>query len=262
MSYFTRTSNPLLTILLPSRNRFDMCINTINSFADTCIDKSNLEIIIKFDTDDESSLSRIDEIRKDVNIKYIISDRLRGYFSLHHFCNEMLKQSTGDWILMVNDDSLMTTHGWDVLLEKVSPLTHKSIHGHYSGSDKHLPIHQRYNKFEGNNNLALLNLNLMNAYTTTFPVVRRSVCDKLGYFTLHPHNDAFLNDVYHRLHASLNVPEIKMRHLCNEVSDQTRKETAAAQGSSMNDFSYGVCEQTAIKIKELLDENCHNSIIS
>ena len=251
MSYFTRTNNPLLTVLLPSRNRFDLCVNTINSFADTCNDKNNLEIIVKFDTDDLNSVNRIQEIRKDINIKYVISDRLRGYFSLHHFCNEMLKQSTGDWVLMVNDDSLMTTPKWDVLLEKVSPLTHTSVLGHYSGSDKHLPIHQKYNKFEGNNNVALLNLNLMNNYTTTFPVVRRSVCEKLGYFTLHPHNDAFLNDVYHRLHATLNVPEIKMRHLCNEVSDQTRKETAAAQGTSMHDFSHGVCEQTANEIAKL-----------
>ena len=228
-----------------------MCKNTINSFADTCHDKSNLEIIIKFDTDDQNSLSRIEEIRKDVNIKYVISDRLRGYFSLHDFCNEMLKQATGDWVLMVNDDSLMTTGGWDNLLEAVSPATHSSVLGHYSGYDKHLPIHEKFNKFQGNNNVALLNLNLMNSYTTTFPIVRRSVCEKLGYFTLHPHNDAFLNDVYHRLHATLNVPEIKMRHLCNEVHDQTRKETAAAQGTSMRDFSHGVCEQTANQISKL-----------
>lgn len=255
MTYFTRTTNPLLTILLPSRNRFDMCLNTINSFIDTCKNKSNLEIIIKFDTDDQHSLSRIQEIRKDANIKVIISDRLKGYFSLHHFCNEMLKKSTGDWVLMVNDDSLMTTHNWDYLLEQVSPVTHKSILGHYSGSDKHLPLGNRYDKFEGSPDVGLLNLNLMNQYTTTFPVVRRMVCEKLGYFTLHPHNDAFLNDVYHRLHASLNVPEIKMRHLCNEVNDQTRKETAAAQGTSFNDFSHGVCEQTANEIKRLFLNN-------
>lgn len=251
MTYFTRTPNPLLSVLLPSRNRFDMCLNTINSFVDTCKNKLNLEIVIKFDTDDQHSLSRIDEIRNDANIKIIISDRLKGYFSLHHFCNEMLKKSTGDWILMVNDDSLMTTIGWDGLLECVSPATHKSILGHYSGSDKHLPADKKYNIFEGSPDVGLLNLNLMNAYTTTFPVVRRDVCKKLGYFTLHPHNDAFLNDVYHRLHASLNVPEIKMRHLCNEINDQTRKETAAAQGTSMNDFCLKLCEETALKIKKL-----------
>jgi hypothetical protein len=251
MSYFTRTANPLLTILLPSRNRFDMCLNTINSFINTCKNKLNLEILLKFDKDDQTTLSRINEIPKDINIKILISDRLNGYFSLHHFCNEMLKQSTGDWILMVNDDSLMITQYWDELLENVSPETHKSVLGHYSGFDKHLPLSQKYNIFEGNSDVALLNINLINNYTTTFPIVRGNVCKKLGYFSLHPHNDAFLNDVYHRLHASLNVPEIKMKHLCNEVKDQTRKETAAAQATSFNDFSHAVCEQTSNNIKKI-----------
>ena len=254
MSYFTRTSNPLLTIFLPSRNRFDMCKTTINSFVDTCSDKSNLQIIVKFDTDDTGSIYRIDEIRKDINIKFIISDRLLGYFSMHDWCNDMLKSATGDWVLLVNDDSLMTTLNWDKLLEKVSPITHKSILGHYSGYDKHLPINHpnRFTTFEGTPNIALLHFALMSEPTTTCPVVRRGICEKLGYFSLHTHIDHFLSDIYHRLHATLNVPEIKMKHLCNEVNDQTRKETAAAQGTSMRNFSYGVCENTAKEIVKLI----------
>lgn len=238
MSYFTRTANPLLTILLPSRNRFDLCKNTIDSFVDTCSQKSNLEIIVKFDIDDHSSLSRIHELRKDVNIKVLVSDRLRGYFSLHEFCNQMLKQSTGDWILLVNDDSLMTTDGWDKLLEQVSPATHRSILN---------------NTFEGTSDVALLNLNLMDAPTRTFPVVRRSVCQKLGYFTLHPITDEFLNRVYHGLNATLNVPEIQMRHLNNEVWDETRRETADAQLTVGNDFSDQQCENTAFTIKTYME---------
>lgn len=256
MSYFKRTSNPLLTIFLPSRNRFDMCKTTINSFVDTCSNKSNLEIIVKFDTDDQGSISRIDEIPKDINIKFIISDRLRGYFSMHDWCNEMLKSATGDWVLLVNDDSLMTTSNWDKLLEKVSPTTHKSIHGHYSGYDKHLAVSHpdRFTTFEGTPDIALLHFALMNNPTCTFPLVRRCICEKLGYFSLHTHIDHFLSDIYHRLHATLDVPEIKMKHLCNEVIDQTRKETAAAQGTSMNNFSYEVTEQVSLKIKQFFKE--------
>ena len=37
MSYFKRTTNPILTVLLPSRNRFDMLLKTINSFANSAI---------------------------------------------------------------------------------------------------------------------------------------------------------------------------------------------------------------------------------
>lgn len=231
MSYFTRTNNPLLTVLLPSRNRFDLCKNTVDSFVDTCRDKSNLQIILKFDVDDLSSVSRINEIRKDVDIKILISDRLRGYFSLHHFCNDMMKVSTGDWIIMVNDDSLMTTNGWDDVLQNVIP--------------------PQTGEFWGTSDTALLNLNLMDKHTTTFPVVRRCVCEKLGYFTLHPHNDAFLNEVYGELNAIVCVPDIRMRHLNNEVNDHTRLETATAQFTSMNDFSHALCEQTASKIREL-----------
>ena len=231
MSYFTRTNNPLLTVLLPSRNRFDLCKNTVDSFVDTCRDKSNLQIILKFDVDDLSSVSRINEIRKDVDIKILISDRLRGYFSLHHFCNDMMKVSTGDWIIMVNDDSLMTTNGWDDVLQNVIP--------------------PQTGEFWGTSDTALLNFYHMDKHTTTYPVVRRCVCEKLGYFTLHPHNDAFLNEVYGELNAIVCVPDIRMRHLNNEVNDHTRLETATAQFTSMNDFSHALCEQTALKIREL-----------
>ena len=43
-----------------------------------------------------------------------------------------------------------------------------------------------------------------------------------------------------------------MKHLCNEVNEQTRKETAAAQVTSIRNFSYGVCENTAKEIVKLI----------
>jgi len=201
MSYFTRTQNPILTILLPSRNRFDMCKSTINSFLDKCNNKNNIQVILKFDTDDISSIERISELPSDIKLNTIISDRKQGYHSLHEYCNEMLEYAVGDWVLFMNDDSTMETKDWDIILENASP----------TGS------------FGGSKDLALLNPKGQ----IEFPFVRTSICKKLGYFALHNHVDSFLQDIYVKLNARTNV-NIDISHKRDLMTDRTRMETAAA----------------------------------
>lgn len=218
MSYFKRTTNPILTVLLPSRNRFDMLLKTINSFANTCKNISNLEIIIKLDDDDTSSISRLEEIRKDVNIKVIISSQLNGYASLHEYANEMVKSATGDWCLFGNDDCLMMTKDWDDIIENVKPTE----------------------SFKGTPNVGMLSI-ICDWHTTQnicdtewqtgqeFPVIRTEVCHKVGYFSKHNHVDSFLQDVYNSIFANINI-SIIIKH--NRNSDFANDITGIASRKS------------------------------
>lgn len=230
MSYFNRTSNPLLTILFPSRNRFDLFKRTIDSFADNAKNINNLQIVAKFDTDDDSSLTRLNEIRKDVNIKILISDRKNGYKSLHEYCNEMLEHATGDWVLFVNDDCLMLTKDWDTILENANP----------SPADK----------FKGSSRLALLNPQ----NHIEFPIVRTDICKQLGYFALHNHVDSFLQDIYAGVNARCNV-NICIAHQRALMTDQTAHETANA--AQLTSPTYGPfinehCKSIVENLKNLI----------
>ena len=207
MSYFKRTTNPILTLLLPSRNRFDMLLKTINSFVNTCKNISNLEIIIKLDDDDISSISRLEEIRKDVNIKVIISNQLNGYASLHEYANEMVKSATGDWCLFANDDCLMMTQDWDDIIENVKPTE----------------------SFKGTPNVGMLSIicdwDRIPIFKTTqeFPVIRTEVCHEIGYFSKHNHIDSFIQDVYNNISISANIDiPITIKHYRdNSIPDIT-----------------------------------------
>ena len=205
MSYFKRTTNPILTLLLPSRNRFDMLLKTINSFVNTCKNISNLEIIIKLDDDDTSSISRLEEIRKDVNIKVIISSQLNGYASLHEYTNEMVKSATGDWCFFANDDCHMITQDWDDIIENIKPTE----------------------SFKGTPNVGMLSMicdwDRIPVFQTKheFPVIRTEVCHKVGYFSKHNHVDTFIQSVYNSISANIDVP-ITIKHYRDKaITDAT-----------------------------------------
>jgi hypothetical protein len=100
----------ILSFLIPSRNRLDMLIKTINNIIDSFSDNINdIEIIIKLDLDDLESHKILCE-KFDVDVKYIISDRLKGYLSLSDFMSQCYKLSDGYFFLMYNDDITVKNH--------------------------------------------------------------------------------------------------------------------------------------------------------
>jgi hypothetical protein len=234
MPYFDRGNGPLLSVLLPSRSRFDMLCNTIDTFIDKAKDPKNLEVIIKIDNDDFETIRRMPELRQDVLIKTLITPRLNGYASIHEYCNEMVKIATGDWVVLINDDSTMETDLWDTILENITP-----------------PI-----EFKGSQNLACVRMYCIwkrNGQVTSitnneFPAVRRKACEILGYFALQTHVDSFLHMIYDSLQASIWT-ELKMNHN-KDIDDyvskgisKTTEDTSLQFGQFMNKNSAALIEQ-------------------
>jgi hypothetical protein len=232
--YFDRGAGPLLTILLPSRHRFDMLSHTIDTFIEKARDPRNLEIIIKLDEDDSETIKRISELRSDSLIKIIISPRLNGYASLHEYTNEMVKLATGDWVLFTNDDSTMETAAWDTMLENISPA----------------------DDFYGSKNLACVRFNCLwrkNGQVTSigkneFPAVRRSVCNSVGYFALQTHVDSFIHLIYDRLNANI-FSELSINHSKNDINDHINEQTTNAARSTSAAF-FPFMEQNLDKFVE------------
>ena len=168
-----RGKTKLVSFLVPSRKRFSNLLNTCNSIIDTATDVSQVEIIIRFDSDDVDSISRITELPFDkVDIYIIIGERFRGYIDLNKYVNECCDISRGDMLFLFNDDTTMAQSGWDNILS------------------------------EYRDNIVVLNPSTGNddaKHINTFPIISRKIYETTGHFSLQAHNDTWVSEVGSRL---------------------------------------------------------------
>ena len=234
MPFFKTSFNPLLSVIIPSRERTKELIDTINSFITLSENPSNVEFLVKLDTDDKSMINNINLFPGET--KVLVADRKQGYHDLHLFVNDLCKLATGDWILLMNDDAQMTTKNWDIELKNINPYDYNS-------------------SFKGNDKVCLINPGSPEREKTeVFPIIRREGYEKLKHFSLHPHNDTWVQEVYEPLNARVFFPKISIKHFNNEVSDATRFHSAKAQETSFKNWDdfLPLREQDTKKLKELL----------
>jgi len=108
-----------LSIFFPSRKRIKNLKSTIDSFLSLADpDLFNFEILIKLDFDDTESIEYIKNISNEVeNITFVINSRLRGWFNLVDFFEDLIRLAKGKYVFGVNDDVVITTKNWNRILE-------------------------------------------------------------------------------------------------------------------------------------------------
>jgi len=109
----------LLSVLIPSRGRFDKLLRCIQSWHETASDPQAFEVRVKFDTDDSGSLVRVGELEKFGNVTVLIDERMSGYGSIDYFCTKMADESKAPWITVFNDDAMVYGKGWGDQLREV-----------------------------------------------------------------------------------------------------------------------------------------------
>src|SRR5258708_30496544 len=82
----------------------------INSVRDTAANPDQVEIVVRFDDDDEDSAN---EAQKD-NVVVLVGPRIR---KMTVYWNQCFYACRGDIICQNNDDTVWTSKGWDVGLE-------------------------------------------------------------------------------------------------------------------------------------------------
>jgi hypothetical protein len=157
--------NNIVSILLPTRKRFDLMLKSVKSLYDKATFPEKIELLLWFDDDDLESISRIKEVEKiTTNYQFLIGDRELGYSSLHKFVNSLCKISTGRYLLLWNDDALMMNSSWDEVLTL------------YDGKTVCIQIDN-------------------NHYPHIFPIISRDIYEVLGHFSLNAHNDTWMHEV-------------------------------------------------------------------
>ena len=177
----------LVSILLPSRKRFDALLKSVKSLYDKAGNPESIELLLRFDEDDLESITRIKEIDEiTTNYQYIIGQRYGGYFSLDKFVNELCKISQGDFLLLWNDDALMMNYNWDGVISL------------YEGETVCLQMDN-------------------NHFPYIFPIISRDIYEALGYFSGFP-CDTWIHDVCNPLGIEILENEIYAIHDRADIS--------------------------------------------
>jgi hypothetical protein len=107
-----------LTIIYPTRKRYDLFIKSTESLIEKCSDINNLEILVTMDNDDTDTILKTEEYISDKPfIKLMISER-HYYRNLNFYVNAAAKVANGDYLLLWNDDCIMETDNYDLVMDK------------------------------------------------------------------------------------------------------------------------------------------------
>lgn len=183
-----------ISVIIPSRERFYHLGEAIGSLLKNAHSPEQIEILIKVDNDDPQL-----SLYKTLPYKVVTSDRGAGYIDMHRYFNELCKASTGDWILLFNDDARMVTKDWDLRL------TNKA---------KEVP------------SICILQIVTSDALNL-FPIVSRAFYEALGHFSMSPHGDTYLEVIAQAIGRQFSV-DIHVIHLRDEMNDTTYASSQAA----------------------------------
>jgi glycosyltransferase involved in cell wall biosynthesis len=225
-------SDKLVSILIPTRNRFDSLLEAVGSIVDKTKDLKRVEIVMRFDEDDENSLSRLEELPTDkIDINIIIGKRY-GYEKLHKYVNEMCEETKGEFILWFNDDCIIETSGWDDVVEP------------YRGQ---IVCFYPNNKDTGSGNI--------------FPMISRKIYEITGHFSMAQQVDTWQHVVGKRADVVVRIEDVVFIHNREQdyVSDdnrskvlrETRRVWRASKNSRLRDSQ---------KIKSYIIKNCPNNL--
>jgi hypothetical protein len=174
-----------ITVLLATRQRVELLEKSIDSLLSNATDTSNVEIILGVDNDDQETIEflKSEEFQTKMQDTYncdaqaVLFNRL-GYEKLHEYMNTLWGKSTGEWLMLWNDDAIMETQGWDEEIQKFD------------------------------NEFALLKFNQTNHTHpyALFPVIPTDWCRLIGTFSLSPQNDAWLNLIAKPLGIIKEIP--------------------------------------------------------
>src|SRR5690606_23120617 len=119
-----------------------------------------IEVLVAVDPDDPDTA----QAARDCEAEAWRAPERFGYARLHEYVNALAHQAGGGWLLLWNDDARMRTRGWDSRVLEAPPGV----------------LWPKANGYTAEN---------------TFPVVHRTVVDRLGHVSLSPHYDSWLHAV-------------------------------------------------------------------
>ncbi len=211
-----------ISVIACTRQRVGQLAKMLDSLHATAA--GPVEVVLRVDFDDYETISYL-AFRQ---VPFIVGSRLQGYATLSTLVNEAARLSTGDLVLVVNDDVEFCTPQWDRLLTTVGASYPDGL-------------------FD-------LGVETLNAGNFVFPCVSRRLIQILGGVfderLIYP--DIWLRDILQPFGRAIRVPEVQITHHWDgQTPDQQR--ACATAHSAEHQAVYQQCViEGQVKIQEAL----------
>jgi hypothetical protein len=143
-------------------------VKSIRSLRDLSVSPDNIQILVGYDYDDNET----SDVAHNLGTVPVRFEPRLGYSQFHVYVNQLAQVSDGDWLFLWNDDALMTTRCWDVILGGYDFLTPLVLSPSSTGVEDSM---------------------------CCFPVVSRALYSCLGHLSLSTHVDTWLQDLANSL---------------------------------------------------------------
>lgn len=197
MSIHVNAKLKKISMILPTRKRINLLINLLKTIRQTTFDISNIEVIIGYDNDDKITRFSKDMIEKEFKFsKFIEINRMNSITSYH---NLLFNYTSGDYLIVLNDDCEFLTERWDVIAaKKINDFLYDKNDGIFYGRTE-----------TGNPNEP--------GKFSSFPLLSRKGINVLGYVMHERHPgwmaDVHIGELYRACERYVELPEIVIRHV-------------------------------------------------
>lgn len=209
-----------ISVLLPTRGRFDRLPRALGSLHVLAADTSRIEYLLRTDVDQPS----VAAFGFDVPPHTELRGERWGYGRMHDYYGELAAAAQGRLLFVWNDDTEMLTPRWDELLlaEAEKPL------------------------------VQFIRRDTCQTADDTFPVVDRRIYEAVGRLSAHCYVDTWLSHVSRDAGVRHFRNDIVFHH--HRLDDQTQRDNLAALQGEHQRFGQLLEERAADaqKIRELL----------
>lgn len=232
-------SNPVISVLLPTRGRREVLKSSLESLISKAKNPEHIELLLGIDDDDEGAREYIEQEVAPMLREHRVECRANifkplGYENLHVYINTLAGNATGEWLFFWNDDGVMVTEGWDDVIRS------------YTGQFKLLAPHDNHNGHP----------------YAIFPIVPKDWFMLVDHLSQNAQNDAWLShiaymlDIFERIDVEFIHDRADITGNNNDPTFQNRK-YMEGNPSDPKDFGYSGMQQarvaTAYKIAWFLD---------
>lgn len=229
------------TLFLNTRGRVKQLEKCIKACENTTHDLSQVEMIIKGDSDDFETVRFLETLknRKTLNFKTIVAERP---YNLNASNNVMARQGLGKYLFVLNDDAEMVTKDWDVIaLEKIKQF--QSSHGYIDDVIYGLTTDLSVDKAVGKKYAA-------------FPIISSQAVQTLGFFVCEQFvslgGESSIYRIYESVNRVVDMSQIVLDHVYHNTllrvltPDQTAYEMRAkSQAHHIDPFTFDVSVDTS-----------------
>ena len=207
-----------LSLLLPTRGRPDLVYGFLESILANACEPQFVEVVLTIDQDDVKSQAIT--CPPPLHMVKIVGSQGRPMGLMNQQCYEA---SSGRFVMLVNDDALCRTDGWDAL------------------------IYKTFSRFP--DDIALVYGNDMDqgSHVPTFPILSRAACQGMGglcpvsYLNLHIESHIF--DVFNQLKRLCHdrvvyLPNLVFEHLHHTLKKSVPDDTSKKQDPRSDEWLF------------------------